>query len=215
MSVIVNSANKNGKHSNELFVKGAAECVLSRCSHILLPDGSLTTLDATRRKAVSEAVSDMATHALRCLACATRSLQGTPLGSFDGSHGHAAFPQLQDLSQYEAIESGLTFVGLLGLQDPPRPEVAQAIQECTLAGVRVIVITGALFRKRPIAISCLSHLECHNGFCKEQATELLDVYTVTSSNSTCACTDFTDSPASLVLLHQLTHHHCQAARRRR
>jgi P-type Ca2+ transporter type 2C len=140
MSVIVRSGTRV---PNDLHVKGAAECVLARCTHVMLPDGSSAPLDAARRAAIGAAVADMATSALRCLACATKSLMDTKLGAFDGSHDHPAFTQLQDLSKYEEIESGLTFVGLVGLQDPPRPEVAAAIADCALAGIRVIVITGA------------------------------------------------------------------------
>lgn len=61
---------------------------------------------------------------------------------YNGSTTHEAHKALQDVSQYSSIESGLTLVGLAGLQDPPRPEVKGAIADCGLAGVRVIVITG-------------------------------------------------------------------------
>jgi Ca2+-transporting ATPase len=50
---------------------------------------------------------------------------------------------LQDASKYADIESGMVFLGLAGLRDPPRPEVTDAIRDCTNAGIRVIVITGA------------------------------------------------------------------------
>lgn len=63
------------------------------------------------------------------------------LGSYDGDR-HPAHTQLTNPSQYEAIESGLVFVGLAGLEDPPRPEVPDAIAQCQAAGIRVIVITG-------------------------------------------------------------------------
>lgn len=46
--------------------------------------------------------------------------------------------------RYPEIESGMVFLGLAGLRDPPRPEVAAAISDCTNAGIRVIVITGEL-----------------------------------------------------------------------
>jgi magnesium-transporting ATPase (P-type) len=51
---------------------------------------------------------------------------------------------LQDASKYADIESGMVFLGLAGLRDPPRPEVTDAIRDCTNAGIRVIVITGAV-----------------------------------------------------------------------
>jgi magnesium-transporting ATPase (P-type) len=141
MSVIVRDG-RNCEGNATLLVKGAAECVLARCSHGLLPSGKIVPLDAPRRAAIAEAVSQMAHEALRCLAVATRSLAGTDLGTYDGDHSHPGHTQLQDLSRYEELESGLTFVGLVGLQDPPRAEVKDAIAACTAAGIRVIVITG-------------------------------------------------------------------------
>ena len=94
---------------------------------------------------------DSAAVCCRCLAFATKSLAGTIFADYDGSTTHNAHKALQDVSQYSNIESGLTLVGLAGLQDPPRPEVKGAITDCGLAGVRVIVITG-------VWVSCTTHL---------------------------------------------------------
>lgn len=127
----------------ELLVKGAAECVLQRCSHVMLPDQSVVKLDAARLQEVTNALTQMTAGALRVLAFATRSLESTVFVDYDGDRHHKAHAVLQDISGYEDIETGLTLVGLVGLQDPPRPEVSGAIRDCKAAGVRVIVITGA------------------------------------------------------------------------
>lgn len=143
MSVIVEP--RGAAQFPELLVKGAAECVLQRCSHVMLPDQTVVALDDTRSKEVQKALTQMTAAALRVLAFATRSLQGTVLAGYNGDRRHKAHSVLQDISGYEAIESGLTLVGLVGLQDPPRPEVRDAIRNCSAAGVRVVVITGAPF----------------------------------------------------------------------
>lgn len=146
MSVIV--APRGNAPSPELLVKGAAECVLQRCTHVMLPDQTVVALDAVRLEEVHNALTEMTAGALRVLAFATRSLRGTVLADYNGDRRHKGQAALQDISGYEEIESGLTLVGLIGLQDPPRPEVRDAIRDCNAAGVRVIVITGALFQLR-------------------------------------------------------------------
>lgn len=65
----------------------------------------------------------MAAGALRLLACAVKTDLPAELAGYDGTEAHPGFKLLADPSKYEAIESGLVFLGLAGLQDPPRPEV--------------------------------------------------------------------------------------------
>lgn len=67
-------------------------------------------------------LDQLAGRALRLLAFAVRSDLGD-LADYDGSESHRGHRRLADPSQYAAIESDLTFLGLAGLQDPPRPEV--------------------------------------------------------------------------------------------
>ena len=129
--------------TNALFVKGAPENVLERCAKVLAPDGSIAPLSASAKKQIVDQTAAMSKNALRVLAFAVKS--GADLGvleMYDGTAGHPGHAVLKDPSSYESVESDLTFVGLAGLRDPPRPEVAGAIAECASAGIRVVVITG-------------------------------------------------------------------------
>lgn len=128
---------------NTLFVKGAAECVLQRCTKVMLSDGRIVALDKASRTRVTKLMDAKAGHALRLLAFAIKpSAELGALSSYNGSESHPAQKLLANPSSYSDIESGLTFVGLAGLRDPPRPEVAAAIADCHAAGIRVMVITG-------------------------------------------------------------------------
>jgi len=138
MSVLV----KMHGNANELLVKGAPEMVLDRCSEIVLADGSIVPLTARGRSAILLEVKGMTTEALRVLAFAYK--QGNDLDElkyYDGST-HPSHKLLLDPSNYEKLEDGLTFVGLAGIKDPPRPEVSKSIMECKSAGIRVMMITG-------------------------------------------------------------------------
>jgi len=103
-------------------VKGAPESILSQSSQ-MIQGGTVETLTEASRQVIMEQVARMAADGLRVLAFAERTLPDESLGQ-------------------EAVESELTFAGLVGLQDPPRPEVRDAIATCQQAGVRVIMITG-------------------------------------------------------------------------
>ncbi|PFH38733.1 sarco/endoplasmic reticulum Ca2+-ATPase [Besnoitia besnoiti] len=131
--------------SNTLFVKGAPESVIDRCDSVLLPDGSVSELTDALRKKIQKDVESMASEALRTLALAMKRDCGE-LANYDpsspNSAGHPARRLLEDASNFAKIESGLVFLGLVGLMDPPRPEVGEAIEACRDAGIKVVMITG-------------------------------------------------------------------------
>jgi Ca2+-transporting ATPase len=103
------------------FTKGAPEHILSLCHDRLGPDGMMP-LD---RAAVEETVERMAAEGLRVLAVAMRR-----------------WPALPEPLEAENIETRLTFVGLVGLMDPPRAEAREAVQLCRTAGITPVMITG-------------------------------------------------------------------------
>jgi Ca2+-transporting ATPase len=95
------------------------------------------------KRSIQEKITELATRPLRCLALAVKDSNRLEqsLSKFDGqdiSH----HPLLKDQSKYKDIESGLTLVGIVGIKDPARPEVADSILQCTKAGIRVMMITG-------------------------------------------------------------------------
>lgn len=106
--------------------KGAVVEVLPRCTRFLQSENS-THLSDIERKRTESAANVMASRGLRVLAVASRALDHPPADS-----------ELEDSS----IEADLTFLGLIGMEDPPRPQVAPAIATCRQAGIRIIMATG-------------------------------------------------------------------------
>ena len=110
------------------YTKGAPESVLPQCvarwrAQDRDGDGSTVPLDSAAWLARAEA---LAAQGLRVLALARRS--------------HVHVPEAG--GEIEALESGLCFIGLIGLMDPPRPEAAAAVRECMDAGITPVMITG-------------------------------------------------------------------------
>ncbi|KAL5807484.1 hypothetical protein ACOSQ4_030217 [Xanthoceras sorbifolium] len=137
MGVIVNSRSEK----KSLLVKGAVENVLERSTKMQLLDGSVVPLDHNSRSLIVDALHEMSTGALRCLGFAYKD-ELPDFETYDGNEDHPAHALLLNPSNYASMESELTFVGLVGLRDPPRKEVCQAIEDCRAAGIRVMVITG-------------------------------------------------------------------------
>jgi len=100
------------------YSKGAPEIILDSCARQLTAEGE-AALDAASREAILETARRMAGGALRLLAVASKS--GATI----------------DNAEHE-----MTFLGLVGMIDPPRPEAKAAIQTCEQAGIKVVMITG-------------------------------------------------------------------------
>ncbi len=108
-----------GPEGRTIHMKGAPEAVLTRCAHMMTRGGE-AELDA---EAVRAAAAELAGRGLRVLATAhrpsdARAIDGTPL------------------------DEGFVLSGLLGMEDPVRPEAVQAIADVRAAGIRVLMITG-------------------------------------------------------------------------
>ncbi|KAL2165210.1 hypothetical protein VTH06DRAFT_506 [Thermothelomyces fergusii] len=128
MSVLV----QNGQEQ-KLFVKGAPESVIERCTHAVLGrHGKRVPMDRKLTDLLLKEVVEYGNQGLRVMALARREqVNGEPL-----------LHKAKTSAEYAALEQNLTLVGLVGMLDPPRPEVSAAIQKCKEAGIRVIVMTG-------------------------------------------------------------------------
>ncbi|PWY80901.1 potassium/sodium eff [Aspergillus sclerotioniger CBS 115572] len=124
MSVIF---RRGDDEQDVIFTKGAVERVLDACSSVIwTADSAPVSLSDDMRDTILQNMEALAREGLRVLALASRT------SSF-------AFT---DIPPRDSIEKDLTFAGLIGLYDPPRPETAGAIEECHRAGISVHMVTG-------------------------------------------------------------------------
>eukprot|EP00871_Galdieria_phlegrea_P005691 jgi/Galph1/6122/GphlegSOOS_G4683.1 len=116
-----------------LFVKGAPESIFERCSFIRLANGNKAPMTPELREQLNRQVFKLSAgvHSLRCLAMAVRE---NIISSEEFN--------LVDTSTFIQHEMNMVLVGIVGMLDPPRPEVFDAIKKCKIAGIRVVVITG-------------------------------------------------------------------------
>ena len=122
------------------LVKGAPECILERCTSYMLPNGHIVPLSIKMQQEIMNKTESMGYQGLRVLALA---LSLTPSLSFQSlNEGSETREKLNDPNNYITYETNLTFCGLVGVLDPPRPEVKDAIKLCHVAGVKVHMITG-------------------------------------------------------------------------
>jgi sodium/potassium-transporting ATPase subunit alpha len=108
------------------YTKGAMEHILPLCNHILI-HGVPQPLGESAEREVTEACHSLMDRGLRVLSFAYREM-----GEMKTCEGMMP----------EEIEKDMVFVGLMGIEDPPRPEVPEAIRKCREAGIKVVMITG-------------------------------------------------------------------------
>ncbi len=112
----------NHKGETFVFTKGAPDMLLKRCSRIYY-SGSDALLDQGKKARILQVNDTMADNALRVIAVAFKKLSSKEY-------------------RREDLESELVFAGLTGMIDPPRPEAAEAVLKCRMAGIRPVMITG-------------------------------------------------------------------------
>jgi len=113
---------KSGQDNPVVYVKGSVESLVSRCREELNDRGDSIELDA---EAINRQVEGMTAKGLRVLAFARKEMTGDTASL-----------------QHEDVTGDLTFLGLQGMMDPPRPEAIKAVSACHSAGIKVKMITG-------------------------------------------------------------------------
>ncbi len=119
------SAGKNsGGHKYILFSKGAPEIIAEKCTSIYRDD-NIEKLSSSDREEIIQNYTFLASDAMRNLAFAFKYLDSLP-----------------DKEKIKEVENDLTYLGMVGMIDPPRPEVYDAIEKCKKANIKVIMVTG-------------------------------------------------------------------------
>ncbi|MCO5560036.1 hypothetical protein L7F22_013642 [Adiantum nelumboides] len=139
--VAVRVASTNQVH---VHWKGAAEIVLHECDGMINGDNSRTAIDETTRSNLLKVIEEMATESLRCIAFAYKEVADKEV------------PKSDELLEKWAIpESQLCLIAIVGIKDPCRPGVPDAVGLCQAAGIKVRMVTGDnLVTAKAIATEC-------------------------------------------------------------
>ncbi|KAJ4709208.1 Calcium-transporting ATPase [Melia azedarach] len=132
--------------SSEVHIhwKGAAEIVLASCTRYIDANDGLVEMDEDKVLLFKKAIEDMASCSLRCVAIAYRSyeMEKVPVDE-------------DQLSQWALPEDDLVLLAIVGLKDPCRPSVKDAVRLCQIAGVKVRMVTGDNIQTaKAIALEC-------------------------------------------------------------
>ncbi|XVF40837.1 hypothetical protein PTKIN_Ptkin01aG0148400 [Pterospermum kingtungense] len=122
MSVLVSLPNGGGRRA---FCKGASEIILKYCSKTINADGKAEPLSQEQKKCITDVINGFATEALRTLCLAFKDVKDT-------SNAHSnSIP-----------EDNYTLIAVIGIKDPVRPGVREAVKTCLAAGITVRMVTG-------------------------------------------------------------------------
>lgn len=139
MGVVVRQPS--GKY--RLHVKGAAEILLGKSSEIIsITSGGQYTSEAlseTSRDMILETIDTYSKRSLRNIGMVYKDFESWPPA------GAKTMEDDRTIADFDDIFHGMTWIGVVGIQDPLRPEVPTAIQKCNMAGVSVKMVTGLYF----------------------------------------------------------------------
>ncbi len=121
---LMTTVNKVSENEYMVYTKGGVDELLSRCKNYIIGEEIKDNLQEYK-KVIAENNEKMARDALRVLASAFKKIDHVPTKE-----------------EMKQIESNLTFVGLVGMIDPPREEAKQAVEKCKTAGIKTVMITG-------------------------------------------------------------------------
>lgn len=110
--------------------KGAAEIILASCAQYTDMNGSVQSIDEDM-EFLKDAINNMAEKSLRCVAVAYRTFEAETVPTDQGQ-----------LAQWSLPEDELVLLAIVGIKDPCRPGVREAVELCTHAGVKVRMVTG-------------------------------------------------------------------------
>lgn len=123
--------------------KGAAEIVLALCTNWLDAEGSTHEMTPDKANHFRKYIEDMAEQSLRCVAFAYRNLDSKDI------------PSEEQRINWQLPDNDLTLIGIVGMKDPCRPGVRDAVELCINSGVKVRMVTGDnLQTARAIALEC-------------------------------------------------------------
>lgn len=124
MSVVLKNGVK-GASSGVVYTKGASEVIVERCTSYVNKKGEIKPLDQTVRQSVLKTIDIMAKNALRTVALAYKEL-----------------PNITDNEDVDVLENQLILQTIVGIKDPLRPDVIEAVKACQEAGIFVRMVTG-------------------------------------------------------------------------
>lgn len=120
MSVLVSLPNNGGFRA---FCKGASEIILNMCDKIINVDGKAVPISEEQRKNLTNVINGFSSEALRTLCLAFQDIKG--------NHKAESIP-----------ENNYTLIAVVGIKDPVRPGVREAVETCLAAGITVRMVTG-------------------------------------------------------------------------
>jgi len=134
MSTVLNSSD-----GYRMFTKGASEIILGKCSHRMTDDGPVNFTQAEKNDMVEDVIEQFAKEGLRTIGIAYKDLPASG----------------NDFEDEENMIAGLTLIAIVGIEDPVRDEVPDAIKQCKMAGITVRMVTGDnINTARSIARKC-------------------------------------------------------------